>query len=156
MDNRDIYRNQRRAFRQQMRYRRRGAFGGFGGLILVIIGIMVLNHHLWSMFPLVFFAFPLFFFITRAMRQRGNWSMSQPQQPDSQLYQQNQPVYQQPVQPEQPEQPVYQPYTQGYQPQQTPAQSGETYQEAGQQYQYPAQQNTQQQYEEPLTMYPQE
>lgn len=144
---RDYYRAQRRAFRRQ----RRGYFGGVGGVIWLIIIISIFtSHSFWAIWPLMFFGIPFFFWVIRPMLQ-GN-AMNQQQQ-------YSQPGYQQPEQPytQQPyQQPDYQPYTQGYTAQQSANQPHETYQEGGQSYQYQPEQQQTQQYEEPLTMYPQE
>lgn len=142
---RRYYRAQRRAYRRQMR----GYYGGFGGLIWLIVIISLATSHLWVLWPLAFFGIPVFFLVLRPLLFGTAAATNQPQygQP-----QQEQPIYQQPYQQEPP---AYQPYTQGYGAQQPVAQQSEIYQEGGQQYQYPAQQQTQQ-YEEPMTMYPQE
>lgn len=149
---RDYYRAQRRAYRRQ----RRGYFGGIGGIIwLIIILSVVTSHWFWALFPLLLFGIPFFMFVIRPMLF-GPVPGATYQQPY------NQPQYQQPESQDQPyaqtqyQQPTYQPYTQGYAAQQPDSQPHETYQEGGQSYQYqPGQQQTQQ-YEEPLTMYPQE
>lgn len=150
---RDYYRTQRRAFRRQ----RRGYFGGIGGIIwLIIILSVVTSHWFWALFPLLLFGIPFFFWIVRPMLF-GNMGPMNQQQPYVQ------PGYQQPEQQEQPyaqpqyEQPVYQPYTQGYAAQSQPSDGPhEAYQESSQPYQYQAGQQQAQQYEEPMTMYPQE
>ncbi|HEX7735775.1 MAG TPA: hypothetical protein VF458_12975 [Ktedonobacteraceae bacterium] len=140
---RDYDRAQRRAYRHQ----RRGYYGGVGGVIwLIIIISMVSSHWFWMIFPWLFIGLPIFWWGIRPML-RGNAMNQQQQQPYSQ------PVYQQPEQ----QQPDYQAYNQGYSAQQQPvAQPRETYQEGGQSYQYQPGQQQNQQYEEPLTMYPQE
>jgi hypothetical protein len=141
-------RAQRRAYRRQ----RRGYFGGISGIVWLVIILSVLNSHwFWALFPLVFFAIPFFFWVIRPMFWSSQGMTSQ--QPFGQ------PGYQQPEQPytQQPaQQEVYQPYTQGYAAQQPTSQPHETYQEGGQAYQYQAESQQTQQYEDPLTMYPQE
>ena len=152
MDNRlqrQYYRAQRRAYRQQ----RRGYYGGgFGGLIvfLIILGAVT---HLWVIFPLAFFVLPFLFWVVRPMFFN---QMNQPPyqgQPYQQQPEQEQPIYQPYQQQPEPEQPVYQPYSQGYQPQQSAYEPAEAYEERSQP-EYQSQQT--QQYEEPMTMYPQE
>lgn len=147
MDNRmqrQYYRDQRRAYRRQ----RRGFYGGgFGGLIMCLIIIGAVTH-LWILFPLAFFVFPFLFWIMRSMFAGP---VNQP--PYQQQFGQEQPTYQPYQQPE-PEPPAYQPYAQGYQPQQSAYQQPvEAYEERSQP-EYQSQQT--QQYEEPMTMYPQE
>jgi len=143
---RDYYRAQRRASRHQ----RRGYFGGIGGIIwLIIILSIVSSHTFWALFPLLFFGIPFFFWVIRPMLQSNAMNQQTYSQPD----------YQQPEQPyaqQQYQQTDYQPYTQGYAAQQPTDQPHEAYQEGGQSYQYQAGQQQTQQYEEPLTMYPQE
>jgi len=139
-------RARRNAYRQQIR----GSYGGFGGLIWLIVIASLAMTHLWQLSLLAFFVLPFVFLVLRpilfgtanAMKQQ----YSQPRQ--------EQTPYQQPSQPFQQEQSDYQPYTQGYGAQQSYTQQSEIYQEGGQQSQYRVQQT--QQYEEPITIYPQE
>jgi len=58
------YRAQRRSYRAQRRtYRRqmRGYYGGFGGLIWLIVIASLAMTHLWQLSLLAFFGLPLFF-----------------------------------------------------------------------------------------------
>ena len=150
---RQYYRAQRRAFRRQ----RRGYMGGAGGIVwLIIILAVVSSHAFWALFPILFFGFPFFFWVIRPMLLR-NTSGPMNQQPYNQSEYQQPEQQEQPYYPPQAQQPVYQPYTQGYTPQQSASQPHEAYEESSQPYQYqPGQQQQTQQYEEPLTMYPQE
>lgn len=137
------YRAQRRAYRRQMR----GYYGGFGGLIWLIVIASLAMIHFWQLSLLVFFGLPFFFLVLRPIlfctaNARNQQQYGQPQQ--------ELPIYQ----PYHQEQMDYQPYTRGYDAQPSPTQQSEIYQEGGQQYQYPTQQTPQ--YEEPRAMYPQE
>lgn len=138
-------RAQRRAYRRQ----RRGYFGGIGGVIWLIIILSVFSSHwFWALFPLFFFGIPFFFWVIRPMLYGAQNTTNQSPY--------GQPGYQ-PQEPPYAQQQTYQPYTQGYAAQQpVDNQPKETYQEGGQVYQYQAGQQQTQQYEEPLTMYPQE
>jgi hypothetical protein len=150
----DYDRAQRRAYRRQ----RRGYFGGAGGIVWLIIILAVVNSHaIWALFPLIIFGIPFFMWVIRPILMGNGQGNTNTQPPYMQ------PGYQQPEARDQPyahpyQQPAYQPYTQGYTPQQPASQPHETYQEGGQIYQYEEdqQQPHTQQYEEPLTMYPQE
>lgn len=141
------YRAQSNAYRRQMR----GYYGGFGGLIWLIVIASLAMIHLWQLSLLAFFGLPFFFLVLRpilfnAASARNQQQYGQPQQEP--------PGYQQSDQPYHPEQLDYQPYTRGYDAQHPPVRQSEIYQESEQQYLYPAQQT--QQYEEPIAMYPQE
>lgn len=151
-------------YRMRRRGRRRG-LSGIGGIIWLIIIISVLSSH-W-IWPMIFSVLPLVFIFFFFLRPRlSNMFGMGNQQPYSQPNYQQQPYqqqpYQQPIyqapqynqpQDEQRDVPVYQPYTQGYQPQESAP--GPQIYHGSEQQQYPEQQ-TQQQYEEPLTMYPQD
>jgi hypothetical protein len=141
------YRARSNAYRRQTR----GSYGGLGGLIWLIMIASLAVTHLWQLALLVFFALPFFFLVLRPIlfstaNARNRQQYSQPQQ--------EQPFFQEPFHPSQPEQLDSQPYSQGYGAQRPPMQRSEISQEGGEQDQYPAQQT--QQYEEPITMYPQE
>jgi len=143
---RDYDRAQRRAFRHQ----RRGYYGGIGGIIwLIIIISMLSSHWFWMIFPWLVLGIPCFFWVLRPMFWNNSMNQQQPY---------NQPMYQQPGAQEQPyaQPPIYQPYSQGYTAQPLTSRPQETYQEGDQAYQYQPEQPQTQQYEEPLTMYPQE
>jgi hypothetical protein len=130
------YPDQRRAYRRQ----RRVNFGRLNSIIWPLAIVLFFITHTWIWLLLAVFA-PMI--ITGLL---GAFETNSFQQ------QQNQPVYQQPYQQQQ-EQPMYQPYTQGYSPQQAATPQPEIYQASEQPYQQ--QQHQQQQYEDPLTMYPQ-
>ncbi len=140
---RRIYRQQRRAFRNS----RRGVFGGIGGSVwLIILLFFVLGNH-WIWFPMMFLAIPFFLFVLRPMFSNMFNATNNPPQYNQFQQSQQPPVYQQ-------DQPVvYKPYNQGYQPQDPITPQTPSYQEGGQEYPYSTQQ---QQYEEPLIMYPQQ
>ncbi len=151
------YRARRRFHRAQRAqgtgYRRqmRGYYGGFGGLIWVMVIASLAMTHLWQLSLLAFFGLPFFFLVLRPIFFSPANAMNQTQ---SSQPKQEQGSYQQPYPSSQQESLDYEPYTQGYGEQQPPPQQRETSQEGGQQYQYPAQQTPQ--YEEPVAMYPQE
>ncbi|HEU5381374.1 MAG TPA: hypothetical protein VFV38_38610 [Ktedonobacteraceae bacterium] len=141
------YQAQRKTYRRQMR----GSYGGLGGLIWLIVIASLAMTHLWQLSLLAFFSLPFLFLVLRLLLFSTAHAMNQPQYSQPQ---QEQPFYQQPYQPSQQEQPGYQPYPQGYGAQQFSTQQSEIFHEGGQQYQELARQT--QQYEEPITMYPQE
>ncbi|HEY0754832.1 MAG TPA: hypothetical protein VGD98_12795 [Ktedonobacteraceae bacterium] len=148
------YRSQSYYYRAQRRGpRRRGYFGGIGGIIWLIIIISLFSGHgSFLIFPWLLIGLPFFFWVLRPML----WGRSNQQQPDAQPY--VQPGAQQPDQPAQyaaPQEPIYQPYNQGYTAQQTVNEPHEAYVESSQPNQYEVEQHTQQ-YEEPMTIYPQE
>jgi hypothetical protein len=131
---------QRRTYRNR---RRRGMLWGIS-VIVLIFGILYLadNHLIW----IPFLIFPWFFVFGR--RRSAAYRSMPPVQPPMQ-----QPIYN-PYASQQDE--SYPAYGQGYQAQQQPLhqrRDAVVYQESVQEEQ---QQNKTQQYEEPLTMYPQE
>lgn len=148
------YRNQRRAYRRQFRYG--GYYGRINGLVWPVAILLFIFTHSWIWFPLAIFA-PM---ILAAIFGSVNQGPMQQQQPYYQpTYQPDQPIYQPPYQPQptsESEQPVYQPYEQGYTPQQPVHEQPEIHQGSEPQEQYPVQQQNQQQYEDPMVMYPQE
>jgi hypothetical protein len=159
---RRLYRDQQRAWRRQ----RRGFYGGIGSFIwLIVLAFLIFGNHLaWFPIPIFFLIILCVVLIRRApMSGMGNQMYQPPmyQPPEPSVYQP--PVYQPPepsvYQPPvyQPPEPVYRPYAEGYRPQETVAQSVPQPHEAEQPqpYQY-TEQETSQQYEEPLTMYPSE
>ncbi len=150
MDDRD----QRRAYRRQRRYG--GYYGRMSGLIWPVAILLFIFTHSWIWFPLAIFA-PMILSAIFGSLNQGPMQQQPYYQPTEQPAQ---PVYQQPYQSEAEQPPVYQPYTQGYTPQQPVHEQPEVYQEGEQQHQYPVQQQPvqqhQQQYEDPMVMYPQE
>ncbi|HEX7737109.1 MAG TPA: hypothetical protein VF458_19850 [Ktedonobacteraceae bacterium] len=137
-EQRRIARAQRRAYRRQQRYRNHSSRVG-GMIIWPLAFVLFIITHSWVWVVVAVCAL-IILAATYYLGTLSNRRMDQPQR-------NNQPIYQQR------EQPAYQPYTQGYTPRPAHPQP-EIYQEGSQQYQYPSQQ--QQQYEEPMTMYPEE
>lgn len=151
---RRMARAQYRAYRRQMRayYRGRGFYGGIGGAVwLLILGAILFSHY-WFWWPLLLIGIPFFIFAMRSRASSMGATLNQPpyQQP---TYQQMPPEYGY-AQPHQPEE-NYQPYTQGYRPPQQMQQTDGPAPKDEPSYQY-QERPLQQQYEEPLTMYPRE
>lgn len=153
-----LARAQHRAYRRQMRgyYRSRGFYGGIGGFTwLLVLGIILMSHQ-WFWFPLLMFGIPFFFFVLRPRLFGPGNTTYQPPYGQATPYQQPTPYQQEMGEPAQPQQQeAYQPYTQGYRApaQAVPQTPSPREKEEGYRYAEPA---NQQQYEEPLTMYPQE
>lgn len=137
------YRGQRRASR---RYRH---YGPLNGIIWPLAIILFFATHFWFWFLLAIFVPILLVNLLRSFEMNPQQQQAYTQ-PTYQYQPAEQPMYQQPYQ--QAEQPVYQPYSQGYTPQQPVSPPPPIIQEREQPYQY----QEQQQYEDPLTMYPQE
>lgn len=127
--------------------RRRCNLGGVVGILWMFMFLSLLGSHwFWTW---LWIGLPLSFWVSRPMFQ-GN-PMNQPQFSAPPGFQQQEP----PEYPSDQQGQVSQPYNQGYTAQQTVGQFHETYREASPLSQYQAGQQGQQ-YEEPLTMYPQE
>ena len=144
------YRNQRRAYRRHMR-----RYWGGSGFIWPLAIILSFATHTWIWIPLAIFA-PMILAAIWGSVNPGPQQPYQQQQPYYQApYQPQEPVYQEPYQ--QPAEQPYQSYTQGYTPQAAAHPQPEVYQAntlPEQDEQQQVQQN--QQYEDPLIMYPQE